>query len=183
MDKYQHFFKLFENTSFYKRVRKDSAADLKKAMVFMELNRYLANCQSGLYDEQLLSDRVTAIFLLFAVTDDERAELNKCINQSGVDTGVDSGIFIPDPSWISTHSYDFDNDCFYLTTAPHASWVRDYFNERTDSGGWKAPLPYPTLTDEQAITHSLTDGGYYVWDEDAHQADNTTGWVPNPNLS
>ena len=30
---------------------------------------------------------------------------------------------------------------------------------------WEAPLDYPD------------DGNFYLWDEDAYQADNTTGWV------
>ena len=37
---------------------------------------------------------------------------------------------------------------------------------------WEAPLPQPELTEEEVAAMS-----YYRWDEDAYQADNTTGWV------
>lgn len=47
------------------------------------------------------------------------------------------------------------------------SWVLN------SDGVWEAPIPYPSLTQEQ-----LDEGGYYYrWDEAAHQADNTQGWV------
>ena len=36
---------------------------------------------------------------------------------------------------------------------------------------WVAPVPYP----------ANEPGDKYMWDEAAHQADNTTGWVEDPN--
>ena len=64
------------------------------------------------------------------------------------------------------YSYDSTLDAF-IPPKPFESWVID-----TDTINWKAPLEEPTLTQEQ-----IDAGSYYRWDEDAHQADNTTGWV------
>ena len=56
-------------------------------------------------------------------------------------------------------TYDATRDAF-IPPQPYASWT---LNE--DTCQWDCPLPYPT------------DDKMYRWDEDAHQADNTTGWV------
>ena len=55
----------------------------------------------------------------------------------------------------------------HLFHQPHASWTLN--NSTAD---WDAPITQPTLTDDQ-----IAAGSYYAWDEDAYQADNTTGWV------
>ena len=57
------------------------------------------------------------------------------------------------------HTYDSNRDAFY-EPKPFPSWV---LNET--SCLWEAPIPMPE------------DGNVYMWDEDAYQADNTTGWV------
>lgn len=62
--------------------------------------------------------------------------------------------------------YDATNDVFY-EQQPFASWL---LNNKT--WYWYSPVTMPTLTEEQN-----KELGYYVWDEDAHQADNTKGWV------
>lgn len=68
-------------------------------------------------------------------------------------------------------SYIPDSDIF-IDPQLYQSWV-------LDSGEWVPPLTKPTLTSEQE-----SQGYFYIWDEDAHQADNTVGWVlykqPNP---
>jgi len=64
------------------------------------------------------------------------------------------------------YSYDPTLDAF-IPPKPFESWVID-----SDTINWKAPLEEPTLTQEQ-----IDAGSYYRWDEDAHQADNTTGWI------
>ena len=53
--------------------------------------------------------------------------------------------------------YDSDRDAF-MAPRPHTSWV---LNETTCL--WEAPIPKPD--------------GFYYWDEVAHQADSSTGWV------
>ena len=57
------------------------------------------------------------------------------------------------------YTYDSDKDAF-IPPKLYASWT---LNETTCN--WEAPITYPT------------DGSTYRWDEDAYQADNTTGWV------
>jgi len=55
--------------------------------------------------------------------------------------------------------YDSARDAFY-GQQPYASWA---LNEATCL--WESPVPYPD------------DGERYIWDEDAYQEDNTTGWI------
>jgi hypothetical protein len=56
-------------------------------------------------------------------------------------------------------TYDANKDAF-IPPNPYNSWTLN-----DDTCLWEAPLTYPT------------DGKLYQWDEDAYQADNTTGWV------
>lgn len=62
--------------------------------------------------------------------------------------------------------YDATNDVFYAQQ-PYASWT---LNKTT--WAWEAPITPAELTEEQIDANK-----YYVWDEDAYQADNTKGWV------
>ena len=65
------------------------------------------------------------------------------------------------------YSYNAELDAF-VAPQPFASWTLD-----SDTADWVSPLgAAPALTDEQVAAMS-----YYRWDEDAYQADNTTGWV------
>jgi len=66
------------------------------------------------------------------------------------------------------YTYDAGRDAF-IPPQPYASWVLD---ETTCL--WGAPIAMP----EDAGTEDA-DGNIimYTWDEDAHQADNATGWV------
>ena len=65
------------------------------------------------------------------------------------------------------YSYDATRDAF-IKPQPHASWTLD-----DETADWVSPLgPMPTLTQEQIDARY-----YYWWNEDAYQADNTTGWV------
>ena len=56
--------------------------------------------------------------------------------------------------------YDSSNDVFYREQ-PFPSWSLN------SSWIWESPIPYPSDGD--------ADKGY-VWNEDAYQADNSTGW-------
>ena len=64
------------------------------------------------------------------------------------------------PGMVSGYGDTWDpvNQVFY-EEQPHDSWTLN-----TTTWKWEAPLPYPT------------DGLNYVWNEEAYQADNTTGW-------
>ena len=62
--------------------------------------------------------------------------------------------------------YSSEHDIFH-PARPFASHTLN-----TTTGTWEAPLPQPELTDEQRDA-----GSTYQWDEDAYQADNTTGWT------
>lgn len=65
------------------------------------------------------------------------------------------------------YSYNAALDAF-VPPQPYASWTLD--NETAD---WISPLgAAPSLTDEETEARS-----FYRWDEEAYQADNTTGWV------
>ena len=62
--------------------------------------------------------------------------------------------------------YDATNDVFYQQQ-PFASWV---LNKTTWE--WEAPITCPKLTKDDEKNNA-----YYVWDENAYQADNTHGWI------
>ena len=65
------------------------------------------------------------------------------------------------------YSYNAALDAF-VPPQPYASWTLD-----NDTADWVSPLgAAPALTDAEVEANS-----YYRWDEDAYQADNTTGWV------
>ena len=65
------------------------------------------------------------------------------------------------------YSYNAELDAF-VPPQPYASWTLD-----SDTADWVSPLgAAPALTDAEVEARS-----YYRWDEDAYQADNTTGWV------
>ena len=65
------------------------------------------------------------------------------------------------------YSYNAALDAF-VPPQPHDSWTLD--NETAD---WISPLgAAPDLTEEEVTARS-----FYRWDEEAYQADNTTGWV------
>ena len=64
------------------------------------------------------------------------------------------------------YSYDSTLDAF-IPPKPFESWILD-----NGTADWEAPLEQPALTQEQ-----IDAGSFYRWDEDAHQADDTTGWV------
>ena len=65
------------------------------------------------------------------------------------------------------YSYNAELDAFGAPQ-PFASWTLD-----SDTADWVSPLgAAPALTDAEVEARS-----YYRWDEDAHQADDTTGWV------
>ena len=56
----------------------------------------------------------------------------------------------------------------FIPPSPFESWV--LVEETAD---WVSPVgPAPALTEEEIASRS-----FYKWDEDAYQADNTTGWV------
>lgn len=64
------------------------------------------------------------------------------------------------------YSYNESLDAF-VPAQPFASWTLN--NETAD---WDSPVTQPTLTEDQ-----ISAGSFYLWDEDAYQADNTAGWV------
>ena len=66
-----------------------------------------------------------------------------------------------------SYTYNEELDAF-VPPKPHDSWI---LNEET--ADWESPVgPAPELTEEEVEARS-----FYRWDEDAHQADDTTGWV------
>ena len=66
-----------------------------------------------------------------------------------------------------SYLYSEELDAF-VPPSPFPSFVLN--NPTAD---WQSPLgPAPELTEEEIASRS-----FYRWDEDAYQADNTTGWV------
>jgi len=66
------------------------------------------------------------------------------------------------------YSYNEELDAFIPIKPSFESWILN-----TQTCNWESPLgPAPERTIEQIENHSR-----YKWDEEAYQADNTTGWV------
>ena len=66
-----------------------------------------------------------------------------------------------------SYTYNEELDAF-IPPSPFPSWV--LVEETAD---WVSPLgAAPTLTEEEIASRS-----FYRWNEEAYQADNTTGWV------
>ena len=66
-----------------------------------------------------------------------------------------------------SYTYNEELDAF-IPPSPFPSFVLN--NTTAD---WQSPVgPAPTLTEEQ-----ITSRSFYRWNEEAYQADNTTGWV------
>jgi hypothetical protein len=70
------------------------------------------------------------------------------------------------------YTWDEDDQIFW-PKKPYTSWVK-----HNVSASWKSPLgDFPVLTEEQISQNTAgTHMWYYVWNETAYQADNTTGW-------
>ena len=66
-------------------------------------------------------------------------------------------------------SYTYNEELnAFIPPSPFPSWI--LVEETAD---WVSPLgAAPTLTEEQ-----ITSRSFYRWNEEAYQADNTTGWV------
>jgi|TARA_R100000655_G_scaffold44685_1_gene81421 hypothetical protein len=71
------------------------------------------------------------------------------------------------------YTWDENNQIFW-SKKPYASWVKDIA-----TASWKSPIGNaPDLTAEQTLQNeSETHSWVYIWNESAHEANNTTGWV------
>ncbi len=68
-------------------------------------------------------------------------------------------------------SWDSVNQIF-LAPQPHASWTKN-----NSTASWDPPIARPSLTSEQqSQVDAKTHTHIYIWNEDAYQADNNTGW-------
>ncbi len=70
--------------------------------------------------------------------------------------------YIPDANTLGVGSTDI-----FISQKPYPSWSLD-----PNLPIWKSPLEKPSLTEEQQNA-----GSSYIWDEDAYQNDNMTGWI------
>jgi hypothetical protein len=71
------------------------------------------------------------------------------------------------------YTWDASNEIFWAPK-PYASWTKN-----NSTASWVSPLgAEPSLTAEQTQQNlDGTHGWKYNWDEDAYQADNSTGWT------
>ena len=89
----------------------------------------------------------------------------KYYNEDGTEHADQSKAFRKNFAGIGM-TYDEDKDAFiFQKPVGEGSYILD-----ETTGFWKRPLAFPTDFDNN-----------YVWDEDAYQADNTTGWVSKAN--
>ena len=68
-------------------------------------------------------------------------------------------------------TWDSVNQIFWAPQ-PHASWTKN-----NSTAAWDSPIAKPSLTSEQqSQVDAKTHTHIYMWNEDAYQADNNTGW-------
>ena len=77
------------------------------------------------------------------------------------DGGVAFRANYPGTGWYYSSEYDI-----FYPPQPYPSWT----TLNTTTGLWEPPIPKPEDPDGDEPKP------YYVWDEDAYQEDNTTGW-------
>ena len=70
-------------------------------------------------------------------------------------------------------TWDSNNQIFWYPS-PYTSWIKDI-----TTAYWVSPLgSKPSLTNEQIAENTAGSHAWsYEWDENAYQADNTTGWI------
>ena len=69
------------------------------------------------------------------------------------------------------YTWDSTNEIFW-PPSPHQGWVKNI-----SEAVWEAPIARPEITEEQQLQNDAqTHHWAYVWNEDAYQLDNTTGW-------
>ena len=92
-------------------------------------------------------------FLTSNITELEKDELDSIINESG----LSSVIWTRDEDYILSHTYNYQNNTI-IPPQPYPSWSLD------ENDVWQPPIPCP-------------GSSLPTWNEEAYQADNTTGWV------
>lgn len=174
------YYTLFDRlivTSFYKKLRNLSFDNIEVNTIFTEFSFLLSEIKTGIRNEELIQKQIKIIFLTVDFSDEEKNQFQQVMLESGA-----SDLYtVPSNEWISSTTYDRALNHIHSTIPPYPSWIVDPSVGYWEQGGrgWGPPLEYPPMTYEMTLSHNKCP--LYIWDEDAYQADNTTGWIQNPN--
>ncbi len=150
---YASFWNKLIETKFYRKIRSLSKNSLPINTIYIEFANLVTDAKSDNLNVKEIQKYLNVIFLNVEFSDTEVKELEDVMKENNLHLSYN----IPSQEYISSNVYDFTSNTI-LNTCPYASWS-------IVDGKWKSPIEKPNSTD------------IYIWDEDAYQADNATGWV------
>ena len=155
------FANTVSGSSWYSKLQTLAVSDTDTKVLYKILNYILFDsCNNRAFEKYFEHCRKIEIHLqkIFAhctFTSEEITGLRTLLTNNNYDLMVT----IPSDDWIALDkTYDPDGDKVAMKPPNCASWT-------FANGKWRSPVADPD------------DENEYRWDEDAYQADNTTGWV------
>lgn len=162
-DKKRHtnFYCNFVSSDIYPKIRESAIASSLMNLVHNEFLFHLICADVNTKNEHQVQKYLNILFLKINFSSSEKTTFRALLDDAGL-----NGYSLPNDTFLADFSYNTKKNT--VDERPAASWTEDATN-----GGWNSPIgDAPALTDEQSAA-----GSYYIWDEDAYQADNTTGWT------
>ena len=162
-DKKRHtnFYTNFVAADIYSKIRESAIASSLMNLVHNEFLFHLVGADVNDKNEHQVQKYLNILFLKINFSSSETETFRKLLDDAGLNSYT-----LPDDTFLANNSYNTKKNT--VDEKPAASWTEDSTN-----GGWNSPIgDAPALTDAQSAA-----GSYYIWDEDAYQADNTKGWV------
>ena len=150
---YDSFWNGLIETKFYRKIRSLSKNSFQINTIYIEFANSFNDAKLGSLNANEIQKYFDIIFLNVEFSDTEVKELEDVMKANNLHLSYN----IPSQEYISSNVYDFTSNTI-LNVCPYVSWS-------IVDGKWEAPIEKPNSTD------------VYTWDEDAYQADNTTGWV------
>ena len=155
------FADVVAGSSWYSKLQTLASSDTDTKVLYKILNYILFDSCNNRYEGKFfehcnkLDIHLEKIFAHCTFTSEEISGLRTLLT----DNNYDLMVTIPSDDWIALDkTYDPDGDKVAMKPPTCASWT-------FANGKWTPPVAHPD------------NGNQYRWDEDAYQADNTTGWV------
>ena len=160
--KHTNFYCNFVASDIYPKIRESAIASPLMNLVHSEFLFHLVSADVNPKNRHQVQKYLNILFLKINFSSSEKASLQTLLDNAG----LGENYTLPDDTFLTNNSYNSLKNT--VDEKPAASWTEDAVN-----GGWNSPIgAAPALTDEQSAA-----GSYYIWNEDAYQADNTTGWT------
>ena len=159
--KHTNFYCNFVASDIYSKIRESAISSSLMNLVHNEFLFHLVGADVNNKNEHQVQKYLNILFLKINFSSSEKTTFRTLLDNAGLNSYT-----LPDDAFLTNNSYNILKNT--IDEKPAASWTEDAVN-----GGWNSPIgAAPVLTDEQSAA-----GSYYIWNEDAYQADNTTGWT------